>query len=459
MEAHFKIFNKLSPAAKILLSFVLVAILGSLILALPILQKPGVEHSYLNHLLTSISLICVSGIASVPIYETYNTFGQIVVLTIIQIGGLGVITVLNSSLFFLQQSLPLREQYTLQMSINRQTNDNLRQFLTSIYKLTLFIEFIGALVIMIDFIPRFGLSQGSFNAVFLAVSAFCNSGFDNFSTQSLQDFSGNYLVTLTVSVLVIAGGLGFSVWFELIDRFTHLIKDKPRSFKVSFYNTTYNTRLILWMTVILLVTGTFVIWIAESQNSATLADLPLSQQFLNSFFFSVNSRTAGYTTIQYEHTLPITRFIFMLFTIVGGAPGGTAGGIKVTTFAILLLLIRAELNSYSKVVFRKRVIPTRVVRQAVLIVLFFILFLIVGYGLLIMTHPYLNALDLMFESVSAVGSSGISIILTDRLSYFGRIVLVLMMFAGRIGPSTMLVAILQRKNKDISYIDTNIQLG
>ncbi|UUX33247.1 potassium transporter TrkG [Fundicoccus culcitae] len=321
------------------------------------------------------------------------------------------------------------------------------------------IELIGALVIMIDFIPRFGLSQGAFNAVFLAVSAFCNSGFDNFGNNSLQDFSGNYLISLTVSALVIAGGLGFSVWFELIDRFTHFIKDRPRSLKVSFHTTSYNTRLILLMTAILLVFGTLIIWMAESQNEATISGLSIPQQLLTSFFQSANSRTAGYTTIQYEHTLPITRFIYMIFTVIGGAPGGTAGGIKVTTFAILILMIRAELNSYSKVVFKKRVIPTRLVRQAVLIALYFLFFLVIGYALLIITHPYLNALDLMFESVSAIGSSGISIILTDRLSFFGRIILVIMMFAGRIGPSTMLVAILQRKNKEISYVDTNIQLG
>lgn len=448
------------PTATVLtVSFLVVAAIGGMLLSLPFFHQPAIDASFFDHFITAVSLVCVSGIAALPIGETYNIFGQAIALLIIQIGGLGVITIINTGLFYLNQQLSLKNQYLIQASLNRDTNTNLFDFLFSIYRLTLTVELLGTLIIMTNFVPEFGWLQGSFNSLFLAVSAFNNSGVDNIGVATIQTFNSSPLITLTVASLVIIGGLGFSVWFEIITRFKKFIKEKPHHLGLAFNRLSTHTRLVLQMTAILLITGTLLIWAVESQNPATIAGRPWSEQLLASFFKSASTRSAGYITFSYEYSQPFTKLLFMLFAIIGGAPGGTAGGLKVTTVAILALLFKSELAGHTKVTYNHRVIPNKLVKQAVMITLFFFFLAMGGYGLLLITHPQVSAMDMMFETFSAMGTLGVSMNVTHQLNIFGRVIIIILTLAGRVGPITILLAVLQKQTKEIYYAETNILLG
>lgn len=448
-----------STSFRLVLSFILFAFAGSFVLALPIMHHPGVDASYFDHLLTAVSLVCVSGMASLPIGETYNIWGQMVALLMIQVGGLGVITIINTGLYYLHRRIPLKDQYILQAALNRDTNANFLGFLFSIYRFTIYFELIAAAVILIDFWPRYGFLKGAFNAIFLSVSAFTNSGFDNVGVNDMQAFAKNPLILMTLAVLIIAGGLGFSVWFELRQRTKHYITQRPKNIRLSFKNLSTHTRLVLQATCFFLVMGTLLIWISERSNPATIGHSSLPNQLLASFFKSASTRTAGYATFSYQDTLPFTKFVYIILTIVGGAPGGTAGGIKVTTVAILYFLFRSELKSYPEVVYNKRVFPSSLVKQAVMIVLFFIVIATLGYGSLLLTHPHLRSIDLLFETISSLGTLGVSLDVTPQLNLFGRLVIMILTIAGRVGPITLLLAILQRKSPEIHYAKTNVLIG
>lgn len=451
--------SKWSTAFRLTISFVLVAIAGSFILALPIMHQPTLDASYFDHLLTAVSLVCVSGMAALPIGESYNLLGQVVALLMIQIGGLGVITIVNMGLYYLHRRIPLKDQYILQAALNRDTNDNFLSFLLSIYRFTIGVELLAAAIIMIDFIPRYGWLRGAFNALFLSISAFTNSGFDNIGVNDMEAFSHNPMILIVLATLIISGGLGFSVWFELRERLNILFKERPYSFRLAFRRLSTNTRLVLQMTAILLVGGALLTWVAEARNPLTLGNLSFGNQMLSSFFKSASTRTAGYATFSYQDTTSFTKFVYMILTVIGGAPGGTAGGIKITTVALIALLFRAEINSYSHVVYNRRTIPATLIRQAVMIVLFFALVGMVGYGALLLSHPDISALDLMFETASAMGTLGVSLNVTEKLNVFGRIVIMILTLAGRVGPITLLLAILQRKQTQVHYAKTDVLIG
>lgn len=458
MMALFKP-SEWSTAFRLTISFVLVAAAGSFVLALPVMHKPYLDATYFDHLLTAVSLICVSGMAALPIGESYNMLGQVVALIMIQVGGLGVITIVNMGLYYLQRRIPLKDQYILQAALNRDTNADFLNFLISIYRFTFIVELLAASVIMIDFVPRYGWFNGTFNAIFLSISAFTNSGFDNVGTNDMATFIHNPLILIILKSLFIAGGLGFSVWFELRERLALYFKRQPRSFRLAFRKMSTNTRLVLQMTAILLIGGMILIWIGEVRNPLTLGILSFGDQMVSSFFKSASTRTAGYATFAYQDTTSLTKFVYMILTVIGGAPGGTAGGIKITTVAIIALLFRAELQSYSQVVYNKRTIPSTLVRQSVMIVLFFGTLGVVGYASLLLSHPHLSTLDLLFETASAMGTLGVSLNVTDQLNMFGRVVLMILTLAGRVGPITLLLAILQRKQTQVNYAKTDVLIG
>lgn len=454
-----KKFNP-SIAFQFTFSFIIVALIGSFLLALPIFQQAGLNEPYLAHLLTAVSLVCVSGMAALPIAASYNLAGQIIALALIQIGGLGVITIINYAMHTARRKLSLKNQYLIQQSFARDTNEDFSSFLTTIYRYTFAIELLGALILSLDFIPRYGFFPGIFHALFISVSAFTNSGFHNLNTTgSLEAFYDNPLVLLTVAGLVIVGGLGFPVIFELKQLVYDTLKEKPFTPRIHFRKISLHSRLVLQTTSVLLVSGTVTTLIAEYFNPDILDGESLALHLLNAFFQSANTRTAGYTTLTYESLQPVTKFLSMVLTIIGGAPGGTAGGIKVTTFAVILLMVRAELKSYSHVTYHKRVIPNRTLRQAVLILVFFLILLLGGYTILLMLHPNLNALDVLFEVCNALGSAGISLNLTAQLSLAGKIILIILMIGGRVGATTLLVSVLQRKDREIKYAPGHIYLG
>lgn len=457
----FKLFVKkleralggLSPARRIFLSFALVILLGSLLLSLPFVQVESSRATYFDHLFTTVSMVCVTGLFTQPVAATYNIWGQLICMFLIQIGGLGLMTFIG--VFYIQskQKLSLRSRATIQDSFSYGETRSLRKFVYSIFLTTFLVEGLGALFLSFRFVPQLGWGRGLFSAIFLAISAFCNAGFDNFGSTSLIAFQTDPLVNLVIAGLIITGGLGFMVWFDLA---THIGKKKKGRLH-------FHTKLVLLLTVGLLAFGTVSSLVLEWNNAGTIGNLPVADKVLVSFFQTVSMRTAGFGTIDYSMARPVTLLIYILQMFLGGAPGGTAGGLKITTFFVLLVFARSELLGLPHANVARRTIAPRTVQKSFSVFIIFLMTFLLGLILLGMTAkgnpPFIH---LIFETISALGTVGVTANLTPDLGKLALSVIMVLMFIGRIGPLTLLVSLADyhpEKKDMIHYMKADISIG
>ena len=455
-----RILNSLTSTQRLTFSFIIVIFIGSLLLSLPITHYADAPTTtYLDHLFNVVSMVCVTGLSVIPIASVYNGLGQVIAMLLIQIGGLGLVTLIAISTYLLRRRMNLSEQSLLQSALSYNNNNNLKHYLFDAYKLTFLMESLIAIILLFDFIPRFGIAHGMFNAIFIAVSAFCNAGFDNFGDASLKHFVLNPLINIAVATLIISGGIGFAVWMDLKKAIKHFFKDRPHRFSAFARSLSHQTRLVLITTGIILLLGTVLTWLIECKNPKTIGHYNIFQQLMVCFFQSVTMRTAGFATISYLDTYPATTILYMIQMIIGGAPGGTAGGIKVTTIAIAFLLFKSELSGQNEVTFHHRVIANKIIKQTLTVLIFFFTILISGYILLLQFEPHHDPLALLFEVISAIATVGVSMDLSPQLSQAGRFVIMALMFIGRVGPITVLLSLLQKKEKNIRYAQTNINVG
>lgn len=454
------IFKSLTSTQRLTFSFMIVIFIGSLLLSLPITHYADAPSTtYLDHLFNVVSMVCVTGLSVFPVASVYNGLGQVITMCLMQIGGLGLVTLIAISTYLLRRRMNLSRQSLLQSALSYDNNNDLRHYLFNAYKITFIIESLVAIILLFDFIPRFDLWHGIFNAIFLAVSAFCNAGFDNFGDASLKQFVLNPLVNVAIAAAIVSGGIGFAVWMDLKKAIKHFIKDKPYRFSAFSRSLSNQTRLMLVTTGILLLLGTALTWLIEFKNAKTIGHYTIFQQIMVCFFQSVTMRTAGFATISYLDTHSVTNILYMIQMIIGGAPGGTAGGVKVTTVAIAFLLFKSELAGQNEVTFRHRIIANKAIKQTLTVLIFFFTILIIGYLLLLEFEPNHDPLALLFEAISAIATVGVSMDLTPKLSQAGRFVIMALMFIGRVGPITVLLSLLQKKEKNIRYAQTNINVG
>ena len=445
--------SRLSPARRIFLSFALVILLGSLLLSLPFVQVTSSRATYFDHLFTTVSMVCVTGLFTQPVAATYNIWGQLICMFLIQIGGLGLMTFIG--VFYIQskQKLSIRSRATIQDSFSYGETRSLRKFVYSIFLTTFLVEGLGALFLSFRFVPQLGWGRGLFSAIFLAISAFCNAGFDNFGSTSLIAFQTDPLVNLVIAGLIITGGLGFMVWFDLA---THIGKKKKERLH-------FHTKLVLLLTVGLLAFGTVSSLVLEWNNAGTIGNLPVADKVLVSFFQTVSMRTAGFGTIDYSMARPVTLLIYILQMFLGGAPGGTAGGLKITTFFVLLVFARSELLGLPHANVARRTIAPRTVQKSFSVFIIFLMTFLLGLILLGMTAkgnpPFIH---LIFETISALGTVGVTANLTPGLGKLALSVIMVLMFIGRIGPLTLLVSLADyhpEKKDMIHYMKADISIG
>ena len=421
--------KSLSPARRIFLSFALLILVGSLLLSLPFVQQASSTAGYIDHLFTAVSMVCVTGLFTQSVASTYNGWGQLICMLLIQIGGLGILTFIG--LFFMEsrQKLSYKDRQTIRDSFGFSNNQSLARFVRSIFITTFTIEGLGALLLMIRFIPRFGWGHGIFNSIFVAVSAFCNAGFDNFGGDSMMSFQTDWLVNLTLSALIITGGLGFMVWFDLATKARN--QSGRRTLR-------FHTKVVLWLTATILLFGTVTSLLTEFNNPATIGSLPLGDKILVSFFH-------------------------LLQMFLGGAPGGTAGGMKITTFLVLLLLARKELLGLPHTNLGKRTIsPDLVQRSFGTAVIFQLTFLVGLLGICLVTPDGQRFIYLVFEVVSALATVGVTANVTSTLNGAGLGIIMVLMFIGRIGPLTLMVSLnnYQAKKADtLQYAKADIIIG
>lgn len=444
----------LSPARRIFFSFALVILVGSLLLSLPLVQLASSKATYMDHLFTTVSMVCVTGLFTQSVASTYNGWGQLICMLLIQIGGLGILTFIG--LFFIEKrrKLGYKNRQTLRDSFSFSNNKSLSRFVRSIFMTTFIIEVLGSLLLMIRFIPRFGWGHGIFNAIFVSISAFCNAGFDNFGGDSMMSFQTDWLVNLTLSALIITGGLGFMVWFDLAT------KAKNQSGRKTLR---FHTKVVLWLTAAILILGTLTSLLTEFDNPATIGSLPFGDKVLVSFFQTVSMRTAGFASLDYTRAHPVTLFVYILQMFLGGAPGGTAGGMKITTFLVLLLLVRKELLGLPHTNLGKRTIsPELVQRSFGAAVIFQLTFLLGLFGICLVTPAGQRFIYLAFEVVSALGTVGVSANVTSTLNGAGLSIIMALMFIGRIGPLTLMVSLNQyqaKKADTLQYVKADLIVG
>lgn len=449
MNAFRKIRKFHLTTAEILaLGFALVIVIGALLLNLPFASKSGVSVGFVDALFTAASSVAVTGLVVVDTLSHWTTFGHIVILILIQVGGLGIITMGTLFALIIGRRITFRQRVVMQEAMNKITVGGVVRLARYILIMTFVVEGIGALILMTRFIPIYGVGQGIWLSVFHSVSAFCNAGFDligNF--QSLTPFVEDPIVTLTVAFLIIIGGIGFVVIFELME-------------KKSFRKLSLHSKIALSMTGFLLLLGFLIVMALEFNNPDTMGDLSIGGKFLSGFFHSVTPRTAGFNTLPMDKLLMGTIVMTMVFMFIGAGTAGTAGGVKVTTVGVIVASILSTLKGRKETESFNRKLPRDLVNKSLAIITLAILWVLSVIFILSITEDA-SFHEIVFEAISAFGTVGLSLGITTQLSVVGKLVVVITMFVGRIGPLTLFMALAQRRQVTtaISYPDEEIMIG
>ena len=417
------------------LGFLAVILLGAGLLALPVAAKNGQSIGFFDSLFTSTSAVCVTGLVAVDTGTTFSPFGQIVLMVLIQVGGLGFMVFATMIMVVLGRRISIKGRMLIRESMNTSSLADLGN-LTRVYLLlSLVIELIGTVLLCVRFIPLYGWKHGMWMALFHSVSAFCNAGFDLFgSYASLTAFSGDPLILLTIAALIILGGLGFSVILETT-RNRH-----------GFRNLSLHTRMVLMTTMVLLLAGTVFYWIVERTNAETLAGCSEGEKILNAFFQSVTMRTAGFNSFDLSALRDGSKLFSSLLMIIGASPASTGGGIKTTTVATLALLMLSVVRGESEVNVARRRLSDDISRRALAVAVLFLTTLLTGTLIIsLIENGRFPLEDILFEASSAMGTVGVSAIGTPNLSSASRAILLPMMFLGRVGPLTLAVAVAKRQ--------------
>ena len=430
---------RLSTTQIILLSFLAAILIGAVLLSLPISAANGETTPFVDALFTATTATCVTGLVVVPTVVHWSLFGQIVILLLIQIGGLGIITVMAGLGLLLQRKLRLADSLLIQDAFNLNSLSGLGSFVKKVILGTLLIEGIGAVLYMPIFIPKYG-AKGIWIAVFNAVSALCNAGIDIIAEDSLCAYAGNPLVNLVTCALIVLGGLGYIVWWDVL----RVCKDARKKKGSPLRYLTLHSKIALASTAVLIAVGAALFFVFEYDNPATMQTMSLYDKIQAAFFQSVTTRTAGFFTVPQEALTNPSALVSLLLMFVGGSPVGTAGGIKTVTFAVLLAAALAAINNRNEVSLFNRTVPKQAVHKAIGITCTsFAIAFIATVALACETDA--PALDIAYETVSATATVGLTRALTPSLNTLGRLIVTATMYLGRVGPISLAVAFALKK--------------
>jgi len=407
----------------IALGYFLLIVIGTLLLSLPIASRNNMSPGFVNALFTATSATCVTGLVIFDTYTQWSVFGQWVILLLIQIGGLGFMTIVTMFSFLLRRKIGLKERELLRESVNTMYIGGIVRLTKKILIGTFVFEGLGAVLLSMRFIPRMGLASALYNGIFHSVSAFCNAGFDLMGKfgehSSLTSFSGDTVVNLTIIVLVVVGGIGFFVWDDLTKN------------KLHFKKYQLHTKIVLSVTAILIVSGSIGFYIFERAN--LLSGMSIGEKIIASLFSAVTPRTAGFNTVDTAALTTGGRLLTIILMFIGGSPGSTAGGIKTTTLAVILISLWSSLqNMKSDNIFGRRLEDNALKRASAVVTIYLLLTLSASF-LISATNAAIPLEDVLFEVFSAIGTVGLSTGITGTLDTPGRIVITLLMYCGRVG--------------------------
>lgn len=439
--------NKLKPSQILFFSFILIIFIGTILLLLPISRGSEGNLKFFEALFTATSSLSVTGLSVVNISQAYSRFGQTIILVLIQLGGLGVMTFSSVFMLLIGRRIKYHEKKILMENLNRDSLDNIVDFIIKIIRIVFFIEFIGAVLLLIRFKQDMPLLDAIFYSIFHSISAFCNAGISLFP-DNLLSYSDSIIINFTISSLIIIGGIGFAVIYSFIDK----IKDRKKE-------STLTTKVAVRITIWLLLIGFFVIIITEYNNPETIGTMSFFDKIMASFFQSATVRTAGFYTVSVDKLMPGTRYLFYLFMFIGASPGSTGGGVKTTTFGVIIYSIIAIIRNKKDVTIINRRISWHIINRALAILVISISYVsVITFAILIFEER--DLIDIIFETMGAFSTVGFSTGITPTLHDFSKILLMLTMIIGRLGPLTFAIALGEElKVAKYRYPRENILIG
>lgn len=436
----------LSPYQILTISFSSLILCGAFLLMLPISSQNGDSLSFIDALFTATSAVCVTGLIVVDTGTYFSTFGQTIIIILIQIGGFGIMTITTVLAVLIGRRIQLRSRLVAQESLNQLTLGGIVKLIKMLVKTTLAIEFIGGILLSLCLYPDYGF-KGIYMAFWHSISAFCNAGFDIFGGTNIFHYNNNPLFCLTIAFLIIIGGIGYNVTEEI------LTKHNWKKFSL-------HTKVVLTATVILLVVGTVVLFILEYGNTDTIGNWDLGHKALGAFFLSATSRTAGYTLMDTGALHESSLFFIIILMFFGASPGSTGGGIKTTTIAIIVSTVNSIIRGKDDVLLFSRRIEYDLIIKSLTIFYIAASFVVVATMYLCLTEDF-SFIRILFEVTSALATVGLSTGITPEMTIYGKFVLILLMLIGRVGVLTFLMAIAMRNKKKphIGYPSERIGVG
>lgn len=416
-------------------------------LALPISSATEEAVPYIDALFTATTSVCVTGLVTVTTASAWSVFGQLIILILIQVGGLGVITIMTGVFIGLQRRIGLGDRMLLQDAFNLNSLSGVVGFTKKVILGTFVVEGVGALLYMTVFVPKFG-ARGIWISVFNAVSAFCNAGMDIMAENSLCDYATNPIINGVTSALIIMGGIGYIVWWDVV----RVLKNIKRQGLKCFKSLTFHSKLALWVTAILIIAGAVAFFLFEYNNPLTLKEHSLFDKMQIALFQSITTRTAGFATINQQDLTNASSMVSIMLMFIGGSPVGTAGGVKTVTMAVLLISAFATIRNRSEASVFQRTISKQSVSKAVAVVSMSFIILFISTVLLSAVTDA-SALDIVYETASATATVGLTRNLTPSLNLWGKLIIIATMYLGRVGPISLAIAF--NTQKEIKNIIKN----
>ena len=417
--------------------FLGIILLGGILLWLPISNTRPI--SLIDALFTAVTSVCVTGLVTVTPAVQFTLFGKIVLLILIQIGGLGIIACVTAFFIIMKRRISLKERVVILEAYSMESLSGMVAMILRILKGTICLEGIGALLYSFRFVPEFGVVKGIGYSVFHAVSAFCNAGIDILGDSSFIPYADSVVVNFTTILLVVLSGLGFTVWQDLGQNLKKVWK-KELELRRLFKKLRLHSKIVLIMTSVLIVSGTLAFLLLEYNNPGTIGDMSFGEKLMSSLFHSVSTRTAGFATVPQGELTQGTMFTTCILMFIGGSPGGTAGGVKTTTIAMLILCCVSVLQNKKDVECFGRRIQADNIRTGICVVILAFVSLLAGTTLLTIFEGDVDFIRIMYETTSAIGTVGLSADLMSQLCTASKFVIMVLMYIGRLGPITFALA-------------------
>lgn len=417
--------------------FFLIIVIGTILLMLPISVKDGQPVSFLDCLFTSTSATCVTGLVVADTWQHWTIFGQVVILLLIQTGGMGFMTVGVAFAIVLRRKISIRQRGILMSSMNIERMGGIVRLAKKVAAGVLVVEGVGALLLAVRFIPQFGFARGMYYSIFHSISAFCNAGIDLMGYEgaysSLTSYADDWLVSLTICALIIVGGIGFFVWDDIMVNKWHVKKYR------------LHTKIVISSTAVLIIGGTFFIWLFE--RNGLMKGMPAGETFLTSLFCAVTARTAGFNTIDMTQLSAAGRLLTELLMFIGGSPGSTAGGIKTVTVVVLGVYVWSNLRGQGQCnIFRRR-IDDESIKKASNVLCISLVLAVAAVITICAVQPGLSVSDIMFEVISALGTAGMSTGVTRQMCGMSRIIMIILMYCGRLGGMSFAMTFTESRKK------------